>query len=71
MSETNTSSSSGCGCVNVLPATFTTLVGYHLHGSIFYAIMDFLFWPLVWLKWMLFHEVTLSAIKQTFSWFFQ
>lgn len=48
----------------------TAMVGYTIHGSIFWSIMDFLFTPLTWLKWILCHEVSLTIIKETFSWFF-
>lgn len=73
MSESSSNSSgSGCGCfVNLIPATLTSMIGYHIHGSIFFAILDWIFWPLTVLKWLIFHEVTLTIIKETFSWFFQ
>ena len=48
----------------------TAMVGYTIHGSIFWAIVDFSLNPLVWIKWLIFHEVTLSVIKNFFSWFF-
>jgi hypothetical protein len=47
------------------------MIGYHIHGSIFWAIVDFLFVPLAWIKWLVMHQVTLSVIKATFAWFFQ
>ena len=31
---------------------------------------DFLLAPLVLAKWLWFHELTLSVLKSTFSWFF-
>ena len=49
----------------------TAMIGYTIHGSIFWSIMDFLFTPIAWIKWLAFHEVTLSIIKETFSWFFK
>ena len=48
----------------------TAFIGHHIHGSLFWAIMDLIFWPIAWLKWFIYHEVTLSIIKETFSWFF-
>lgn len=51
-------------------ACVTTMLGYTIHGSIFWCIVDFFFWPLVIIKWLIFHELTLSVIQQTFSWFF-
>ena len=47
----------------------TAMIGYQIHSSTFWAIMDFIFWPIVWVKWFIFHEVTLSIIKEAFSWF--
>lgn len=29
----------------------TACVGYSLHSDIFWAIMDYIFFPLPWLKW--------------------
>lgn len=47
----------------------TAMIGYQIHSSTFWAIMDFIFWPIVWVKWFIFHEVTLTIIKEAFSWF--
>ena len=55
---------------NFLPAYLTALVGYQYHGSLLYCIPDFLLWPYVWVKWVIFHEVTLAMVKETFQWFF-
>jgi hypothetical protein len=49
----------------------TAMIGYHMHGSIFWAIMDFIFWPIVWAKWLILQEVNLTIIKDTFSFFLQ
>lgn len=49
----------------------TTMIGYTIHGSIFWGIMDFFFAPLAWIKWLVCHEVTISIIKETFPWFFK
>ena len=48
----------------------TALIGYTIHGSIFWSVMDFFFVPFVWIKWFIYHEVTISIIRQTFNWFF-
>jgi hypothetical protein len=48
-------------------AILTTVIGWNMHHSIFFAVMDFLFWPLVWLKWLLLQQVTLSFIKSCFT----
>lgn len=48
----------------------TAMVGYTIHNSIFWSIIDFLFAPIAWIKWIICQEVTLSILKTTFSWFF-
>ena len=50
--------------------TATAMIGYTIHHSIFWACVDFFFSPLVWIKWFVFHEVTLAVIKTSFAWFF-
>jgi len=47
----------------------TAMIGYNIHGSVFWSIMDFFFVPLAWIKWLIFHEVSLSVIKNTFEFF--
>lgn len=49
----------------------TACIGYHIHSSIFWAVIDFFFWPLAWLKWLVCQEVSVSIIKETFSFFLQ
>lgn len=49
----------------------TAMIGYTIHGSIFFSIVDFFLPPLVWCKWLIFHEVNLTIISQTFSFFLQ
>lgn len=51
--------------------TATAIIGYHMHHSLFWAIVDFVFAPLVWVKWLILHEVTLSIIRESFAWFFR
>lgn len=48
---------------------FTAFVGYNIHGSIIWAIIDWWLWPIVWLKWLICHEVNLTIIKGAFSFF--
>lgn len=47
----------------------TAMVGHHIHGSVFWAITDFLFPFFVWAKWLIMHQVSLSIIKATFAFF--
>lgn len=63
-----------CGPRSFLWALFclaTANIGMHIHHSVFWAVVDFVFAPLAWLKWFLCQEVTLSIIKESFAWFLQ
>lgn len=48
----------------------TAMIGYTMHNSLFWSIIDFIFTPLVWIKWIICKEVTLNIINKTFEWFF-
>lgn len=50
-------------------AIFTSIVGYTINDSLFWAVVDFFFWPFAWIKWLICHEVSLSIIKESFSFF--
>lgn len=47
----------------------TAIIGKEIHGSIFWAIVDFFFAPLVWLKWLICEEVNITIIKSAFAFF--
>jgi hypothetical protein len=49
----------------------TAMVGYHIHHDFIWAVVDFFFAPIAWTYWLVLHQVNLSIIKATFSWFFQ
>lgn len=49
----------------------TAVIGHHIHGSIFWAIIDWMFWPIVWCKWLICQEVSLSVVKSAFEFFFK
>lgn len=55
----------------IILAIATAVVGYEIHHSIFWSIVDFFFWPFALLKWFLCQEINLSIIKQAFSFFLQ
>lgn len=55
----------------ILFALPTAMIGYHKHESVFWSIIDFIFWPLAWIKWLIFKEVNLTIIKETFNVFLQ
>lgn len=57
--------------VNLLLGFFTSMIGYTIHNSIFWSIIDFIFWPFAWIKWFIYQEVSVSIIKETFSFFFK
>lgn len=57
---------------NIIFALPTAIIGYTINqGSVFWSIIDFIFWPLAWLKWVICQEVTLTIIKHSFDWFFK
>jgi hypothetical protein len=49
----------------------TAMIGHHMHGSLFWTIVDFILMPLVWCKWLILHQVNISIIKSTFMFFLQ
>ena len=55
--------------ITLLICTGSAMVGYTIHRSIFWAIMDFLFWPFAWIKWLVCQEVNMTIIRQTFEFF--
>jgi len=64
----------GCGPQGIIPligAVCTTIIGQTIHSSFWWGIVDFFCWPLVWVKWLICRDVTMSIIKDAFSWFFQ
>lgn len=54
-----------------LIAILTSMIGYHIHGSVGYAILNFFFWGISWIVWLVQQKVNLTIIKETFSFFFQ
>jgi hypothetical protein len=50
--------------------TMTAMIGYTIHGSLFWSIVDFLFSPIALVKWLICHEITLAIVQQTFSFWF-
>jgi hypothetical protein len=47
----------------------TAMIGYNMHHSIFWTIMDFIFYPFALIKWFIMQEITVSIIRDTFSFF--
>ncbi len=59
------------GIIYMVFAICTGIIGKHIHGSIFWAIIDWLFAPIVWFKWLICEEVTLNIVKHSFDFFFK
>jgi hypothetical protein len=51
----------------IILCTATAMIGYTIHGSLFWSIMNFIFCPISWAKWLICKEVSFSVIKQTFA----
>lgn len=49
----------------------TATIGYHKHGSTFWAIVDFFFAPIAWIKWLIYHEVNIDNDKRNFFFLFK
>jgi len=52
-------------------ALCTAIIGHQIHSSVFWAIVDFFFWPFAWIKWIICQEVTMTIITKAFAWFFK
>lgn len=59
------------GVFYVIFCLLTAAVGMEIHGSKFLAVIDFLFAPLAWLKWVIYKEVCLSLIWNAVEFFFK
>lgn len=59
------------GFIYTILSTITAIIGYNIHHSIAWSIVDFIFYPIVWVKWLIFQEVNLTIIKQSFDFFFK
>lgn len=51
----------------IIAASLTAMVGYHIHGDLFWAVIDFFFWPWALLKWLFYGEINLTVIRETFG----
>lgn len=70
MSESKANSYSVGNLIYTIICVCTSMIGYTIHKSIFWSIVDFIFCPIAWIKWLFCKEVTLEIIKKTFEWFF-
>ena len=57
---------------NSVLAVIVGMIGYKLNNdSLFWGIIDGLFYPIALIKWIVCDELTLTLIKQTFPFFFK
>ena len=56
--------------LTIIIEIITGMVGYEIHGSPLWTIIDLIFAPVAWAKWIICHEVTLEIIKHSLAWFF-
>ena len=60
------------GVFNIVTAYIVGVIGYTLNdNSIFWGIIDALFYPIALIKWIVYEQLTLSLIKESFPFFFQ
>ena len=57
--------------ISFLIATGTAMIGYDIHHSIFWSIVDFMLFPFAIVKWLILHQVNLTIIKDTFGFLFK
>ena len=55
----------------IIIGLLAAMVGYTIHHSLFWSIVDFFFYPIAIIKWIICKQLTLSVLKTTFSWFFK
>ena len=53
--------------VYLLLRTAIAMVGYTIHSSAFWSIVDFVFWPIALIKWLVCKEINMSVIQTTFE----
>jgi hypothetical protein len=47
------------------------MIGFEIHSSYFWSVIDFMFSPIALAKFLICHELTLTVCKHAFSFFFQ
>ncbi len=71
MSERTIHVNNGMGGFHLVMSTITAMIGYAIHGSFGWCIVDFIFYPIALLKWIICQEITMTVIHEAFPWFFQ
>jgi hypothetical protein len=59
------------GWIYIAFCLFTSMIGYHKHHDISYAILDWIFAPIVWIYWFVTQQINLTIINETFAFFFK
>jgi hypothetical protein len=57
--------------VQLVPRILTAMVGYTIHGSVLWSIVDWLLWPIAIVKWLVLHQVNRSVLERTFGFLLQ
>jgi hypothetical protein len=55
------------GILALIVSIGTAMIGYTIHHSVFWSVVDFFFWPFAWIKWLVCQEVNMTIIRQTFE----
>lgn len=58
------------GIFYTIICVITAMIGYHIHHSVGYSILNFIFAPISWIYWLITEQVNIAIIKETFSFFF-
>lgn len=48
----------------------TGMISYTINHSIFWAILATIFTPVAWIKWLIYHDISMSILRETFSFLF-
>lgn len=59
------------GLLYALFCVCTAIIGYKIHGSLFWAIVNFFLAPISWFGWLVCQDVNITIIKESFSFFFK
>lgn len=45
----------------------TGMLGYTIHGSLFWAVVDMIFTPITLVYWLITHQINATVITETFG----
>lgn len=66
----------GCGCFSfpyIIPAIPTAVLAYHLNSgwtTPIWMALDTWLWPIAWIKWLCFGQITKDLFQQAFPFLF-